>query len=158
MATDLLLPTGLAPSNLHLRHGVTTTVLTSDTFDICERMKHIDTNLFAVQLVENDTCGYAIMEHCGDGIERLVFRTSALDGRVLEKLRYLMAMPLSERLDKLEADEYEAETARQDEASDELYETLGGPMRHEMARCGFTGPLPESYPKLGVTSNGKRAR
>lgn len=156
MPSDLLLPAGLAPSNLRLRASVKAMYVTHDMFDIAKQMREIDRRLYAVQLAEDDEANYAIMEHCDDGVERLVFRVDALDGRVLERLRYLMAVPLHERLAAIEAEERAFEAARREAEREDLYERVGGPMRHELARCGFTGPMPESYRLMNATARRSR--
>lgn len=152
MATDLLLPSGLAPTNLHLRPSVKAAYVTHDLYDIAKQMREIDPNLYAVQLEEFDDCAYAIMEHCDDGLERLVFRVPALDGRVIAKLRHLMAVPLHERMALVEAEERRSERENKANELDELYERFGGQMRHDLARCGFTEPLPESAPLRNKTA------
>jgi hypothetical protein len=152
MPSEILLPTGLAPSNLHLRPTVTAQYVEGDIFDIANRVKAIDANLHVVQLTEDDEHAYAIMEHCNDGVERLVFSVPVLDARVLDRLRYLMAVPVTERVAALEADERRSEAQREQDDLDELYDRLGGPVRHEMARCGFTAPLPASYPMRNRTA------
>jgi hypothetical protein len=152
MATDLMLPAGLAPSNLHLRSSVTARLVENDVFDIAKRASAIDPRLHIWELSEDDEHAYVVMEHGEDGVERLIFRVSELDARVLERLRYIMAVPLSERFAALEKDELRhAEQRKQDEL-DELYENLGGQMRHDLARCGFTGPLPMSAPLRNPTA------
>jgi hypothetical protein len=164
MATDLLLPSGLAPSNLHLRPTVKASFVTSDLYDICQRVKEISPRIHVFELTDDATGdrGWSIMEHCDDGVERLIFRVGpghpidALDGRVLERLRYILSVPLSERFAALEADEIKTEAQRQDDELEELYEKFGGEMRHELARCGFTGPLPASYRPMNATARRHR--
>src|SRR5437868_5076558 len=97
MAHSLVLPNRIAPSNLHLRDSVTTTFVDGDLYHIADRIKELSEDLYIVQLEEGGQYGYAIMEHCRDGVDRLVFRTPALDGRVVDKLKYLMSVPLKER-------------------------------------------------------------
>lgn len=152
MATDLIVPDGLAPSNLHLKASIKARYISGDLYDICGRMNEIDQRLFVVELDDEDTdrCAYAIMEHCDDGIERLVFRVPELDGRVLERLRKIMAMDLQDRIKMLEKDEYKWEQEREDNMHEKLYEELGRPMLTELAKCGFID-RPISYPTTGVT-------
>lgn len=149
MASDLMLPSGLAPSNLHLRPGVNARYVENDIFDIAKRVRAVDESLHIIELEEDGRVVYAIMEHGRDGIERLVFRVSELDGRVVERLRYLMAMPLHERLDKLEEEELRANASKHEDDMDELYERVGRPMWTELEKCGFI-QRSVSYPKTGV--------
>jgi len=157
MASDLLLPGGLAPSNLHLAEGTRASYVDGDLYRICDRMREVDQSLYAVQLSDDQRYAYAIMEDCEDGVQRLIFKVKELDGRVIEKLRYLMARPLHERLTEIEAMHHRLEADRKENELDELYEKLGRPMWTQLEHDGFI-QRGVSYPKLGVTSRGRRAR
>jgi hypothetical protein len=154
MARDLLLPSGMVPTNLHLRDSVKTRYVDSDLYGICERMKHISPSLYAVELEEGRDHAYAIMERCIDGIDRLVFKVRELDARVLNKLEYLMAKPLQERLEIIERDEHKYEEDRKEAELEQLYETMGAPMLRDLDRLGFLkAPRGTSYAKKGVYAN-----
>lgn len=154
MARDLILPDRLAPSNLHLRPAVKARYVTGDLYDIAQRMREVDATLYAVELSEADEHSYAIMEDCEDGMQRLVFKVRELDGRVLEKLRYLMARPLAERIALVDAENHRLDAQRQDDELEQLYEDLGAPMWRELEQCGFI-QRPASFPKLGVAAPGR---
>lgn len=158
MARTLILPDRMAPSNLHLRPTVKTRFVENDVFDICNRIKAIDPNLYVIELIEGDKAKFAIMERCADGVERLIYRVDELDGRVVERLRYLAAVPLQERLAALEKDEHEFEAERKDNELEELYENLGRDMWQQLEHDGFSGPRGVSYAKRGVTGGRGSAR
>lgn len=149
--SELILPGHIAPSNLHLLPGQSSAFVEGDLFNIAERVREVDRSLQVVQLNDPEY-PYAVMEFCGDGVERLVFKVKALDGRVIERLRYLMARPLDERLRELEADEYKWEAERKEQELEELYERVGAPMWTQLDRDGFiAGGRGLSYAKRGVT-------
>lgn len=158
MATTLYLPTGAVPTNLHLREGINTRFVENDLYDICRRMEKISRRLYAVEMEDGTKIKYAIMEHCDDGIDRLVFRVDQLDGRVLHRLEQLMAMSLQARLDQIERDEYKFEAERKEAELEDLYERVGAPMWTELEKANFI-QRPVSYPKTGVTGGkGSRAK
>lgn len=150
MATDLILPQGLRPSNLHLRPSVRVRHIDSDLYDICERIKHIDESLYIVEMAEGSKHAFAIMEDCRDGQQRLVFKVHVLDARVLHKLQEIMAKPLHERIAELDAVHHRIEEQERENELEDLYERIGRPMWTELERCGFI-QRPVSYPKTGVT-------
>lgn len=159
MARTLLLPDRMAPSNLHLRDSVRTRFVTSDQFDIANRLKALSPNLYVLELSEGDKYAYNIMETAKDGTEMLVLQVKELDGRVLDRLRYLMAVPLQQRLAILDAEGRKYEADAKEAELEELYETLGGPMAAQLYHDGFTTTRPTSYAKSGVTGGrGSRAK
>jgi hypothetical protein len=166
MASTLILPDGTRPTNLHLnsetdkaRH------VTADMYHIAERIGEINPNLFILELEretqEGSKFGFAIMEHCQDGVDRLVFRAAkagtkekdgiGLDGRVLERLRYIMSVPLHERIAICDRDREKWEKEQQEKASEELYERMGGLMHIELERTGFI-QRPVSYAPMNRTA------
>lgn len=151
---SLVVPATARPANLHLRPGTKAELVDGDLYDVCKRIGEVDERLFILLLDDGDAYAYAIMERCPDGWDRLVFKVKQLDGRVIERLRGLMAVPLNERLKTLEAEEHRLKEEAEQEAFEELYERLGGPMWTELERTGFS-QRPISYPKRGVT-NGSR--
>lgn len=148
MSTKLILPHRTAPSNLNLRPSVKVRYIESDLYDICRRIQEISPNLFILELEEGDTASFAIMEHCRDGVERLVYKVEELDGRVVERLRYLMSVPLMERIEAANREEHKFEEDRKEAELEHLYETLGGPMHTQMVHDGFSLGN-KSYPKSG---------
>lgn len=154
MSTALTLPDGVRPSNLHLGPGTQHVAVEADMYGICERIKEVDPSLHVVLLSSDDKWCFAIMELCADGVERLVFKVKELDERVIAKLRRLMALPLKQRLARLEKDEFKFYADKKERELDELYEQLGRPMWTQLERCGFI-QRPVSYPKLGVAAPGR---
>lgn len=74
----------------------TLSVVESDVFDICNRIKEIDPHLFIV-LHKGHEKPWVVCEQCLDGVERMVKRYEELTPQVLEDLRYMMAVPYEQR-------------------------------------------------------------
>jgi hypothetical protein len=180
MALSVLLPEGMRPTNLHLtpfyknEDGVLiinkARVVTADMFMICQRIGEINPRLYLLELEqdsrEGQKFGYAVMEKCVDGVDRVIFRVSkdGLDGRVLEKLRYIMGLSLHERIDFCDREREREERHQAEDASEEIWETVGGPMWVELEKDGFlSAPRPVSYRKLNraarrsLQHNGRRS-
>ena len=152
--TSIDIPGSAAPNNLHFGVDVRATIVDGDLYDICERIKEVDPRLFIVVLdtKSDEDYSFAIMEHCDDGWDRLVWRVKELDQRVLTKAERLRAIPFEHRLEEAEAMEARMKAEDEAVAFDELYENLGAPMRREFAKTGFIDPRKTtSYPK--VSSN-----
>src|SRR5262245_3432571 len=64
------------------RHGVIE--LSGDVLGIVERVKEIDPRLHI--FYNEQTEGFDLIEHCLDGVQRLVFSTDALDQRLIDRL------------------------------------------------------------------------
>lgn len=161
MATNLILPEGTRPSNLHL-NSETDKVrhVTSDMFNIADRIREISPTLYIVEVERNTKestrFGFIIMEDCPDGVQRLVFRATkdgmkssdggGLDARILERLRYMMALSLHDRIALIDKEREKWEADQAEAASEQLYETMGGEMYRMFHRYGFTsGVRSESY-------------
>ena len=138
------------PTNLHLSPELSAVEIESDLYNICERVKEVDPNLYIIDLQKGASHTWGIMESCKDGVERLVFKTNDLDGRVIQKLQRLVAVPLSERLKAHEAEEKAWKASEEDRELEELYDRAGRPMWTDLEKCGFID-RPVSYPKRGVT-------
>ncbi len=136
------IPGSAAPNNLHFATDVRATILESDLYDICNRIKEIDPALFIVVLDSKHQDGYsfAIMEHCDDGWDRLVWRVKELDQRVLNKAAYLKHVPFEKRIEEAEKVEARMKAEQDAQQFDELFENLGRPMQRELARTGFIDP------------------
>lgn len=136
---DLILP-GVTPANLRLGGPFKSTMITSDVFNICERLAELNPRLeihFLWDERKGGDSGYVVMERISHDESQVVFKTRQLDGRTVEQVRYLLSVPFAERfaqsqkiLDKLAKDEHEAEL-------DELYERLGAPMLRQLFHDGF---------------------
>lgn len=120
----------------------------SDVFDICGQLKAIDPNLKVIWF-DREKDPYVISETSLDGVERLVFKAQELDGRVVEKIRYIMSVPLEERMALVVKANEAFEAAKAEADLDELYESMGRPMWTQLEHDGFI-QRGVSYPKSGV--------
>ena len=169
MTANILLPDGMRPTNLHLvpfkRDPETglpiitkARLVTSDIYMICERVKEISERLYLVELeqtsAEGQKFGFAVMEQCLDGVDRVVCRATkdGLDGRLLEKLRRIMAVDLHTRIAIVERERESWEKAQAEEAADDLWNNVGGPMWIELEKNGFIDSRGVSYRKMNRTA------
>lgn len=143
----LALPT--TPSNLKLPPSVWHKIVDADVYGICDRIREVSASLFIVLLENDPVHNFAIMERCEDGAERLVFKVVELDGRVVQKLEHLQAIPLKERFEQIERENHRFEEQERERQVDDLYERVGAPMWRDLEQCGFI-QRPVSYPKRGV--------
>lgn len=135
------------PSNIRLPQGSRATHVESDLHDIAARLLDLGPPRLSLELLEHvdGAAVWAVCETSLDNIESLVFRVGpgchidALDGRVIERVQFLRAVPVSERLKIIEADIDRERERRHQDASEALYEKLGAPMYANLARLGFTG-------------------
>jgi hypothetical protein len=159
MASQLILPDGVRPSNLHLNPDTDKVrFVSSDMYQIADRIREISDRLYLVELQressEGSKFGYALMERCQDGVDRLVMRVAAdaLDARVLDRLRYMMALDLHERIAICDRDREKWEREQQEHAAEELFERLGAPMHRQLAHDGFIETHPQSIRPLNRTA------
>lgn len=155
MSSSLILPSRTAPTNLHLRDSVQTRYVDGDLYDIAKRLAELSKDLFIVEMSEHDAHAYAIMEHCADGVERLVFKVKELDARVLDRVREIMHVPFEHRFAAAAADVDRHEAAQKENELDELYERVGRPMLTQLEHDGFI-QRGTSYAKRGVAAPGRR--
>lgn len=158
MATGLVLPGQCRPSNLILPEGARVELVEADLYNICNRIREElehGERLFVI-LQEDHPKPWVVMEHADDGTDMMVLRAEELDGRIIADLRYMLSVPLSKRLDAIEAMEARHEEQRKSDELDELYENLGRPMWSQLEHDGFIETRPRSYPKRGVATPGRR--
>lgn len=153
--STLVLPETARPANLYLSRGSRARVLTSDLYDICNRVAELDPSLYIIELDHDDPrpYRYIVMERCRDGVDRMALRVreGELDARVLGKLRYQLAVPLDQRAAEIERDLEKWEQDYREEESDRLYEKIGHDFRKQLHDCGFTrAPRPTSYPTKAI--------
>lgn len=151
----LVLPETARPANLLVSPGVRPRVLTSDLYDICRRVAELDPSLFVVELASDDPRPYRwiIMERCRDGVDRMALRVreGELDGRVIDRLREILAVPLDERVRRLERELDEWERKQHDERLDETIDRLAPVMQKAMHDSNIAaGPRPVSFPAKGI--------
>lgn len=149
MATDLILPRGAFPSNLHLSAKVKYAEVESDMFDICDRIAEVSPYLYIIDLEDDDAHSYAIMEDGLDGTQYLVFKVRELDARILPDLRRLAALSLQERIEAADKENYEWELSEKERKWEEFYEESGRGFYRDLEQAGFL-ERPTSYPKRGV--------
>ncbi len=87
------------PANLASRGYVR---VTSDVFNICERIKEISPNL-RLNYTEGRDEPWVVTELSKDGEERFVSRHAEADARILERLQYMLHVPIMERLRRNDA-------------------------------------------------------
>ena len=91
---QLLMP---LPANMKAR----VQTVTSDVYNICNRIREISPDLILVHH-EGHERPWVVMEKCADGAERFVSRYKVADGRILDDLRYMLAVPYERRLAEAE--------------------------------------------------------
>jgi hypothetical protein len=118
--------------------------VTGDLYNIAERLKELHPSLY-INVLEDRRPGaqhpvvYVIMETTDQGIERVVFKCTYLDARVIEHVRYLLGVPFAQRFAEAEKELAKYEADAKETQLDELTEELGLELRHELRRLGFTG-------------------
>lgn len=147
--SGLLLPSGTLPTTIRLRNNIRTSVVESDLYDIGRRIQEMHPSVYVLQMDDQDTAAWAVMENCDDGFQRLVFKTQELDQRVLEKLAWIMHVPFEKRLEAAEREEQEHEASRRETELEELYERVGRPMLSQLHHDGFA-QRSTSYAKGGL--------
>ena len=138
MARTLMLPSGLAPSNLHLRESVKATFVESDVYDICHRLAAISPNLHLWQLEEAgvDYPAWVVTENVF-GVEHLVKKYHELDARMIEDVQRMLAIPLEHRAAAAQAEIDAHEASQKQEAIDEMYERVGQKFWNRLEHDGF---------------------
>lgn len=152
--SQLDIPGSAAPNNLHFADDVRATIIESDLYDICTRLHEIDPTLFIILLEDGNSHRFTIMEHCADGWDRLVWSVNELDQRILQKAAYLKKIPFEHRLEEAEKVEAKMKAEQENDAFEEFYEKLGGPMRSQLRHDGFTEGNFTDYAKRSGKRNG----
>jgi len=147
----VLIPGHARPNNLRFQ-GVAH-VVESDVYNICERIREVDPDLFIVVAdpPRPDGKNFIVMEIDQSGAESLVSRYEELDARIIEDVERMRKIPLPQRLEQLEKDNKKFERAEQERMEEELYERLGGPMWHQLEHDGFIDSRGVSAPKRGIS-------
>lgn len=127
----------------------------SDLYNICERIKEVSNRLFIVEADDNASHSFVIMEHCDDGVDRMVYKTDELDDRVIKKCQYMLGVPFDQRMKKLEEDNAKWEAEQRENELEMLYEKLGRPMWTQLDHDGFIdGGRGVSFAKRGPKRDG----
>ena len=152
----MIIPGMSRPTNLVVPEGTESIPIDGDVYHICERIKEISPNLFIVLLWNKDFPDkrpYVIMEHCKDGVDRLVFKRKTLDQRILNDLLKIRGLPLEVRFKEAEKLEAKWEKEAEEEEHERMFEEVGLPMLKMLEECGFI-QRPKSFAKRGVKANG----
>ena len=149
---DLVLP-GVTPDNLKLDGSIKSAMITSDVFNICERLKELNPRL-EVHAIWDDRPGgdrgYAIMERTGPHETKLVFKCRELDARVIHEVQYLIGVPFEERMKRVEKLLADEDRRQKEEELDKLYEDMGRAMWFQLEHDGFIETRGVSHPKRGI--------
>jgi hypothetical protein len=151
---EILLP---RPDNVRGRFG---SYVTSDVFHIAERLQEVDKRLFIQSLDPpitqfGRTYNFAIVENTPVG-EQLVMRVQELDARIITSVERMLHIPFSKRFEAAERECERWEAEQQEKALDELYERMGGNMRIQLERCGFTDPWGPKYAPMNKVARRHR--
>jgi hypothetical protein len=156
-----MLPSGMAPANLHLRDSTKARFVDGDMFDICGRLAEISPRLYIVELTDADNAAYVIMESCDDLVQRQVYKLEKgqeLDARVLTKVQYLLNVPFEHRLKVIDAENAKYEADHHENILEETYEKMGGQFRKQLEHDGFITHRGTSYPLTGPRQRAGRPR
>lgn len=123
------------------------TIVESDVFDICNRVKEIDPELTIVANDEGHAKRFSIQHIDKRGDAYLVMTTDHLDARILDDLQYLLHVPFEQRYAEAERREAKAEVELMEQQRERLYERLGHQFYVQLDRCGFI-QRPDSYRKM----------
>ena len=118
-------------------------VVESDVYNVCARIKEIDPRLEVV-LHEDHPEPWVVMEHCTDGVTRMVKRFPQLDASILDDLRYMLHVPFEERRRVVEA-QIEKDNAEFDRVDEEKMERMAWDMRRALRDANMADIVLPSY-------------
>lgn len=95
------------PSNLRYTGNEQMQLVESDVFNVCQRIKELDPNLFVV-LHKGHEKPFVVVEMSRDGEERMVKRYAELTPSILHDLQRMLKIPWEQRFKQLarEVDEH----------------------------------------------------
>jgi hypothetical protein len=134
--TGLMLPSGLAPSNLHLRAQVKATFVEDDVFDIARRLSAVSPRLHLWQLEEEGDAAWVVTEDV-HGVEHKVKNYAELDARMIDDVQRMLSIPLTHRLAVAQAEIDKHEAQQKQDAIDAMYEQVGQKFWHQLEKDGF---------------------
>lgn len=134
--SDLLLN---KPANITVRNGQRLSVVTSDVYNIAERVREIDSRLRLV-LHEGHEKPWVVTETAEDGVEYFVSRYEELGSHILEHLQYMRAVPFKDRFEKL-AKEADAANDRIGHMSDERMEEFAHDFQKALVESNMVDPV-----------------
>lgn len=152
---DVILP---RPDNVRGRFG---TYVTSDVYHIAERLQEVSDRLYIQEYDQplktlSGVKNFVIVEVLPDGRETLVIRAETLDARLIEAVQRMRKIPFETRFAAMEKEEEKWAAEEKERQLDELYERMGGEMRHQLARCNFIDPWRPSYRPMNRTARRHR--
>lgn len=127
------------PQNL-VHNGRNMTVVESDVYNICERIRKEISPDIVVRLREGHEKPWVLLELCRDGEERYISSYEALDQRVIDDLRYMLAVPFAERLAAEERKIEAANAERSKGMSDESFERFAWEMQRSLVESNLSNP------------------
>lgn len=134
-------------------------IIPGDLYMIADRIHEFDSSLFIAYHPDNERGQYVVMEQCSDGVDRFVIRIKELDGRIIEKLRYMLHIPFEKRFAEAERVEAKLDAELKEAKLDAAFEQIGAPMQRLLYTTGGIDSRRESYPLRGVTSGkGSKAK
>lgn len=151
------------PDNVRGKFG---SYVTSDVYHIADRIREIPRgeNL-SIQVLDPPVVGFgrtynfAIVEYSLiSQQEELVMRVETLDARIIESLERMLRIPFKQRFAAMEKEEEKWAKEEKERELNELYERMGGNMRIQLERCGFTDPWGPKYAPMNRTARRHRAR
>lgn len=113
----------------------------SDVFNIAQRIKEIDPNLYVV-VHEGHARPFVVMEHALDGTERMVSRYDRLDSSILDDLRYMLNVPFERRFAEL-TKKIDAENERQENAwmESEAHDRMTWEFQRALVDSNLSNPM-----------------
>lgn len=115
------------------------TMVESDVYDICNRIKEIDPNL-SVALHEGHAQPWVVMERGPDGEDRFVSRYAELDSRILDNLRYMLAVPFEKRVEVLQK-QVEENNAKIGHMNEEQMDRFAHQFRDALVKSNMADPV-----------------
>lgn len=143
---ELILP--FVPANVN-SDRMRTQRVTGDVFNVADRLmalnsrlrvnvtEYVDTGQKAFTIVESGVPVFRNREWVKE--DQVVFRTTKLDARVVEHVRYLLNVPAEKRFAEAERLSEEFEQDEHEKQMEDLVERVGLPMLRDLRECGFLG-------------------
>lgn len=120
------------PSNFESRGYVR---MTSDVFNICERVAELDPNLRVLYNESNPEKPWVVTEIARDGEERFVAQYEALDARIIDDLQYMLRVPFLDRLKAQDARE-EARKGKLSIEEEDQFEAIADRFEFTLRKAG----------------------
>jgi len=134
------------PDNFRLPHSVRgARMVESDVFDICKRIKELDTHLYVVYQEGHDE-PFVVMESCTDFTERMVKRYKTLEAHIITDLQRMLRIPFEQRIAKKMAEiDAENEAAENAYVESEQTERIIHDMRKALRDSNLADPVTPTF-------------